>query len=104
MIHVMTAVPKPVSIEGVFFDGTYESFEEITKWIQSFPPTADPPGDISLWDGDREEFFIVTLEGQMHVAEGSIVLRGLIGEFYPCKPHVYSQKYNVVKVSEFKCD
>lgn len=40
---------------------------------------------------------IKTLEGNMRASEGDFIIKGLIGEFYPCKPDVFHKKYEPVK-------
>lgn len=51
---------------------------------------------------------ITTLEGQMHASVGDFVIRGVNGEFYPCKPDVFHKTYeepdtvDAVPVEEFE--
>lgn len=40
---------------------------------------------------------IETLEGVMTATEGDYIIKGLKGEFYPCKPDVFNQKYEPLK-------
>lgn len=54
--------------------------------------------DIALWAGgsvvvgpDRLE--IHTLEGVMRADIGDWVIRGVKGEFYPCKPDIFEETY-----------
>jgi len=39
---------------------------------------------------------IPTLEGVMRASEGDWIIRGLRGEFYPCKPDVFAAKYEEI--------
>lgn len=39
---------------------------------------------------------IVTLEGPMHARFGDYIIRGVQGEFYPCKPEIFEQTYEIV--------
>lgn len=39
---------------------------------------------------------IPTLEGNLRASIGDFIIKGLRGEFYPCKPDVFHQKYEVV--------
>lgn len=39
---------------------------------------------------------IVTLEGNHRVSWGDYIIRGTIGELYPCKPEVFERKYREV--------
>jgi hypothetical protein len=36
---------------------------------------------------------IHTLEGPLHLSDGDWIIRGVAGEFYPCKPDVFEQTY-----------
>jgi hypothetical protein len=42
-------------------------------------------------------FFIPTLEGDMRLTDGDWVIRGIQGEFYPCKPDIFEATYDVVE-------
>lgn len=43
--------------------------------------------------------YIGTLEGVMRVSLGDYVIRGVQGEFYPCKPDIFEATYEAVEVS-----
>ena len=51
------------------------------------PVTLGPLG-AGLW--------IETLEGEMQVRPGDYVIRGVQGEFYPCKADIFEQTYEAV--------
>lgn len=76
---------RPVTIEAVQFDGTPESAAAIMKWV-------DSTGGTSRYNG--EALTIVTLEGPMKAASGWWVIRGLVGEYYPCDPDVFARSYD----------
>ena len=40
-----------------------------------------------------EGLVIATLEGAMHVSLGDWIIRGVQGEFYPCKPDIFEATY-----------
>jgi len=40
---------------------------------------------------------IPTLEGEMLVSEGDYIIKGVNGEFYPCKPDIFHKTYEKVK-------
>lgn len=42
---------------------------------------------------------IRTLEGHMKVSVGDWVIRGVKGEYYPCKPDVFTRTYDYVDAS-----
>jgi hypothetical protein len=79
---------KPVVIEAVQWTGRNGSelaaFLAGTDWVH--PVGADPQ--------------IRTLEGDLHISEGDYVIRGVQGEFYPCKPDIFEQTYEPVEIPE----
>ena len=40
---------------------------------------------------------IKTLEGVMRANEGDWIIRGIAGEYYPCKPDIFEQTYERVE-------
>ena len=74
---------KPVEIEAVRYDGTNQN--EITSFV----------GENCRINHDGF-IFIHTLEGSMLVSEGDYVIKGVQGEFYPCKPDIFEQTYEKV--------
>ena len=49
---------------------------------------------------NAEGLFIVTLEGVMEVSHGDWVIKGVQGEFYPCKPDIFEQTYEQIEQTE----
>ena len=43
--------------------------------------------------------FIETLEGNMYISDGDFIIKGIGGEFYPCKPDIFEQTYEEVEES-----
>jgi hypothetical protein len=74
---------KPVEIEAVQWTG--ENFVEITDWA----------GDV--WGRSGKLLVIHTLEGTMSAQPGDWIIRGVQGEFYPCKPDIFDQTYEPVE-------
>jgi hypothetical protein len=54
-----------------------------------------------LWFFDEEltivEADIPTLEGTMHADPGDWIIKGVKGEFYPCKPDIFAATYEPVE-------
>lgn len=40
---------------------------------------------------------IPTLEGEMLASDGDFIIKGVNGEFYPCKPDIFEQTYEAVE-------
>ena len=82
---------KPVEIEAMHI-GEY-SMLEVASWcggrIQTSAKASDPR-DIASW------LEIPTLEGIMRASKGDWVIRGVKGEFYPCKPDIFEATYEPV--------
>lgn len=78
---------KPVVIEAMLFDGTLSNAQEIAKW-------AGHPFD---WSGSPDVLMIPTLEGTMTACEGDYIIKGVQGEFYPCKPDIFEATYERVE-------
>lgn len=76
---------KPVVIEAVQYDGTNE--QEIARFAGL---------DASVFGRDRA-LVIYTLEGNMSVSVGDYVIRGVAGEHYPIKEHIFLETYERVE-------
>lgn len=72
---------KPVVIEAVQWTG--ENILEICNF------TGRCGGEL-LKDG---ELYIKTLEGTHHAKVGDYIIKGVAGEFYPCKPDIFNKTY-----------
>lgn len=77
---------------AMLYDGTPESHYAIAKWAHDgLPPEAN-----CIVYPDIYMLRIRTLEGDHTASPGDWVIRGLKGEFYPCKPDVFSRSYEFV--------
>ena len=41
-------------------------------------------------------WYINTLEGPLHISEDDWIIKGVKGEFYPCKPDIFAATYESV--------
>lgn len=76
---------KPVVIEAIQYDGS--NLREIAEFVGT---------DLSMVDNDINLSLvpvIKTLEGDMLISKGDYVIKGVQGEFYPCKPDIFEQTY-----------
>ena len=39
---------------------------------------------------------IHTLEGDHHANPGDYIIKGIHGEFYPCKPDIFEKTYDII--------
>lgn len=82
---------KPVVIEARQF--TEHNCDELADWIRS--------GGHGVWVGWNRSvgdyIEIDTLEGTMRAEVGDWIIRGVRGEFYPCKPDIFEATYEKVE-------
>ncbi len=83
---------KPVVIEALQFTGqNYEEIKEFCPGIQLY--SIDDDGATYL----RANPIIHTLEGDHLCTPGDWIIKGVKGEFYPCKPDIFEAPYERVE-------
>lgn len=86
---------KPVVIEAIQWNGI--NLEEVKQFV----------GDNlkyqiidSAWQVGKGRPYVLmeikTLEGTMKVSERDFIIKGVNGEFYPCKPDIFEKTYELV--------
>jgi hypothetical protein len=45
------------------------------------------------FDEDVDRPYVITLEGPRYVSNGDWIIKGVNGEFYPCKPDIFEKTY-----------
>lgn len=76
---------KPVIISAIQFTG--ENSEEIGHFASLAAKVT----------GREKQLRIKTLEGMLKVSPGDWVIRGVQGEYYPCKPEIFEETYERVE-------
>lgn len=106
---------KPVVIEARLWDGSTEGAEDIVNWINSSPrggragalgtfetnsfaefDEVDERGKTAITlcgENSERKIEIETLEGVITASVGDFVIKGVQGEFYPCKPDIFDATY-----------
>lgn len=80
---------KPVIIDAVQWIGS--NISEIVVFSKG-------AFDIKLYETAQiPDITIKTLEGDMKVSFNDYIIKGLSGEFYPCKPDIFVKSYDEVK-------
>ena len=80
---------KPVTIEAIQLSP--ETFYQICDFIGEHANYPDcGVGGIDPADG---KFKIKTLEGDLVANIGDFIIKGVKGEFYPCKPDIFMATY-----------
>lgn len=77
---------KPIVIEAMLL--TPENGLAVWEWAES-KPFYGP-------DGEVDGLSIFTREGRMKADFGDYVIKGVAGEFYPCKPEIFDATYEAV--------
>ena len=84
---------KPVEIEARQFIGG-KGHRALLNWINEH---ADESTAFALIDGGRVAGLVIpTLEGDHRADIGDWIIRGVKGEFYPCKPDIFAATYEPV--------
>lgn len=79
---------KPVEIEAMRVASPYSA---VTAWCGGQVLKGGISGNKVVG------IFIDTLEGTMRAEIGDWIIRGVQGEFYPCKPDIFAQTYDEVQ-------
>src|SRR5690625_3982027 len=86
MIEPKTYRKKPVHVSAIEFNGN--NGKQVEKFV---------------YGESHEKYFassphmtIQALEGDMKVPKGDYIIRGVAGEFYPCKPDIFKATYEEV--------
>ena len=88
-------------------DGYYDPVSEVTNIY-----IVEASADLSNWvelarlhrvkpqvrdPGRSDTLLIPTLEGEMRADVGDWIIRGIAGEYYPCKPDIFADSYEPVE-------
>lgn len=93
---------KPVIIEAMLWTGyNYTQSEIFTGETLAHGKyeTAAPERGNGWTDGaySNSAKIISTLEGEMRCQPGDWIIKGVKGEFYPCKPDIFAATYEAVE-------
>jgi len=84
---------KPIVIEAIHYTGSRESFDNIWEWMGgSVGPNCGYEGTLE----DPQTFKIITLEGKIIASPDDWIIKGIAGEFYPCKSDIFEVTYEQV--------
>jgi len=97
---------KPVVVEAVQWTG-YNG-HEIIKFVGQNLHFSQPPSGYKHSNDDSLELLTIqipTLEGVMTANQMDWIIKGVNGEFYPCKPDIFEKTYEAVnKDAEIKTE
>ena len=49
---------------------------------------------------DSKRWYVDTLEGPLNISEGDWIIRGVKGEYYPCKPDIFAATYELADLPD----
>ena len=81
----MKYMKKLIIVDAVQWTGN--NIEEIKSFLD------ENGGEYTITDNG---FVINTLEGNMLASLGDYIIKGIHGEFYPCKPDIFKETYEEV--------
>lgn len=76
---------KPVVIEAIQYHGDINPVKDFVDFEKL------------LYSYDTGEHLIRTLEGDHRISVGDYIIKGVKGEFYPCKPDIFEMTYEKVE-------
>jgi hypothetical protein len=90
---------KPVEVDAVQWNGN-----NLVEVIRFMGQDVDLNSSIESDKFDdyraivrKQGLTIYTLEGEMKASEGDFIIKGVKGEFYPCKPDIVKATYDKVE-------
>ena len=78
---------KPVVIEALQWTG--ENDKEMELFLGSY--------FMHYFYSGKKKMVILTLEGVVAATVGDYIIKGVHGEFYPCKPDIFDETYDLVE-------
>ena len=80
---IVKAIKKPVEIEALQWTGY--NLDEVLDFTKS-------KSNIKM----HNQLVIQTLEGDMVATVGDFIIKGIKGEFYPCKEDIFHLTYSII--------
>jgi hypothetical protein len=97
------ATKRTVTVQHAVFDGTHATAKAIMIYarergteIEYHPPVLERvDGSDEVREVAPAHLEVVTLEGRMVGDVGDVIIEGVNGEFYPCKPDIFEKTYTL---------
>ncbi|MEG2778197.1 MAG: hypothetical protein RR905_02795 [Aurantimicrobium sp.] len=87
---------KPVEVEAMQWADEEDAWS-ILEWAASVDYDEETAGPLRPGSGDDWGLMTInTLEGAMAVTPLDFIIKGVNGEFYPCKPDIFWKTYEEV--------
>jgi hypothetical protein len=72
---------RPVVVEAVQWTG--DNLAEVGRFA----------GEHALFDGRDDALDVITIEGRLQASVGDWIIKGVAGEFYPCRADIFAVTY-----------
>jgi len=98
-------VKKPIIIEALQWNGN--SHRAMWDFLENKPSHSIEAGGRNFYINHNKVeggLIIKTLEGEHTASIGDFIIKGINGEFYPCKPDIFEKTYEKVESEEVKTD
>ena len=86
---------KPVVVEAIQWTGN--NLHAVTEFRGQQVTPMHPKWDEYTQLVELYGLKIRTLEGEMSANVGDFIIKGVNGEFYPCKPDIFEKTYEAVE-------
>lgn len=92
---------KPVVVEAIQL--TWDNWNKIFEFLGDIISVENPARMVQSYSNTCGEFSpyieltIPTLEGDHIARHGDYIIKGVNGEFYPCKPDIFEKTYDIVE-------
>jgi hypothetical protein len=91
---------KPVVIDAIGWDGSIQATRKVLEFMGQNVVTDCNKASDAFCDYHQacvnDGLMIKTLEGQHIASVGDYIIKGVQGEFYPCKKDIFEQTYEPV--------
>ena len=84
---------KPIEIEARQHRNDPDVRRALVDWIRE-------NGGRAFLSNILGQVYIGTLEGEMTAEVGDWIIKGVAGEFYPCKPEIFEATYELVEAAQ----
>jgi len=86
---------KPIVVDAIEWTG--DNLLLITRFTGQIVPNTETHWDDYVDLINREGLKIYTLEGSHMANIGDMIIKGVQGEFYPCKPNIFAKTYEAIE-------
>ena len=93
-------IKKPIIVEA--FEVTKEFISQFSKLtiVGNINKNETMIGYVNNLEVKNEQLIVKTLEGDMKCNIGDFVIKGVRGEFYPCRRDIFLETYNFLSEKE----